>query len=172
MKITRLGLSSDQRVHVATYGAEGLALLGTVLVYKLAVLQFGSEGFEPYTVVRRTISFLQTILLFGLGVALVRFVAIAATKEERVGLLHAVVRPLAVVGIGVVVLCALFPERLSMLFFGDPGHADLTIPIGLLTLGLLLHSVIYSYWRGSMEMGKANVLQVVNLAVVPNAAMW
>lgn len=172
MRITRIGLSSNQRVHVTTYAAEGFVLVGTVLVYKLAVLQFGTEGFEPYTVVRRTISFLQTILLFGLGVALVRFVAIAATREERVGLLHAVVRPLAAVSAGIVLLCAVFQEQSSMLFFGDAAHADLTLPIGLLTVGLLMHSVIYSFWRGSMEMGKANLLQVLNLAIVPNAAMW
>ncbi|MBK9419866.1 MAG: glycosyltransferase [Flavobacteriales bacterium] len=172
MKLNLPNLTRDHRIHIATYGAEGAVLLGTVVVYKLAALHFGNAGFEPYAVVRRTISFLQTVLLFGLGVALVRFVAMAPSKPEQVGLLHAVVRPLTLVSLAVLAICTIAPEGLSKLFFGDASHAALTLPIGLLTVGLLLHSVIYSYWRGSMEMGKANVLQVLNLAVVPNAAMW
>lgn len=172
MKLTLPHISSGHRTHLATYAAEGAVLLGTVLVYKLAALHFGNEGFEPYAVVRRTISFLQTVLLFGLGVALVRFVALSGNKPEQVGLLHAVVKPLSLVGLIVLAICAVSPIALSRLFFGDPSHAELTMPIGLLTVGLLLHSLIYSYWRGSMEMGKANLLQVMNLAVVPNAAMW
>lgn len=168
----RIHISSTQRTHIATYAAEGAVLLGTVVVYKLAALHFGNEGFEPYTVVRRTISFLQTVLLFGLGVALVRFVAISGNRAEQIGLLHAVVKPLCLVWAVLLAAFAIAPALLSRLFFGDASHADLTLPIGLLTVGLLMHAVIYSFWRGTMEMGKANVLQVINLAVVPNVAMW
>ncbi|MBS1548073.1 MAG: glycosyltransferase [Bacteroidetes bacterium] len=168
----RFHFSTAHRTHVATYAAEGAVLLGTVVVYKLAALHFGNEGFEPYAVVRRTISFLQTVLLFGLGVALVRFVALSGDRAEQVGLLHAVVKPISLVGVVLLAACALAPAAFSRLFFGDASHTDLILPVGLLTFGLLMHAVIYSFWRGTMEMGKANVLQVVNLAVVPNVAMW
>ncbi len=158
--------------HLGTYGAELLVLLGTVAVFKLAVLRFGTEGFEPYTVVRRTISFGQTVLLFGLGVALVRFVAMARSVPEQVGLLRTVAKPLGLVCAAVLVLCAAMPDTLSELFFGDRGHGALLPPVGLLTVGLLLHALIYSYWRGQLRMHLANLLQVVNLGVVPCAAMW
>lgn len=164
--------SAGRWAHLGTYGAEVLVLLGTVAVFKLAVLRFGTEGFEPYTVVRRTISFLQTVLLFGLGVALVRFVAMARSVPEQVGLLRTVAKPLGLVCAAVLVLCAALPETLSELFFGDRGHGALLPPVGLLTVGLLLHALIYSYWRGQLYMHQANLLQVVNLGVVPCAAMW
>lgn len=168
----RLLTDRGSRLHLMTYAAEGLVLMGTVLVYKLAVIRFGQEGFEPYTVVRRTISFLQTVLLLGLAVALVRFVALAKDRKAQVALLRMATGPMLLVATVVLALFQVWPGALAGFVFGEAGMAPLARPIGLLTVGLLAHSLIYSFWRGSLEMGKANLLQVLNLAVVPNAAMW
>ena len=45
--------------HATTFMAEGLVLVATVLVYKLAADRLGDQGFESYTIVRRTTSFMQ-----------------------------------------------------------------------------------------------------------------
>ena len=97
--------------HATTFMAEGLVLVATVLVYKLAADRLGDQGFESYTIVRRTTSFMQTIAMCGMAVAIVRYVAMAATKERQVGLLRVAVKRLSLISIGMLVTAALSRRR-------------------------------------------------------------
>lgn len=157
--------------HATTFMAEGLVLVATVLVYKLAADRLGDQGFESYTIVRRTTSFLQTIAMCGMAVAIVRYVAMAATKERQVGLLHVAVKRLSLISLGMVAVSAIIPGPLSGVFFGTSDHASLILPIALLASGLLFHTLAHGYLRGNGMATRSNILQAVNMAVVPNAAM-
>ncbi|MCB0790952.1 MAG: hypothetical protein H6595_12295 [Flavobacteriales bacterium] len=160
------------RDHLFTYLAEGSVLVGIVLVYKLAAWRLPGQGFEEYTVVRRTISFLQMLSLCGMAVGIVRFVAMAPGPRERVRLLRSAMRLLAFVSAGLLVVFASFRPELSGLFFGSPDQTALVMPIAALTVAMVLHTAIYGYWRGAHHMTRANVLQIMNMAVAPNLAMW
>lgn len=158
------------RDHLVTYAAEGTVLVGTVLAYNFAAHELGSAGFEIYAVVRRTVSFVIPLLMFGLAVALIRFGAMAATDEERwcftwnAGLL------VLVVGGLVVAITWTFKSLLGFIVFGDHAHDELVPDMGWMLPGLMMHSVVYGYWRGSHRMLPANVLQAFNLGVVPLVA--
>lgn len=167
-----LSFTPSQRDHVTTFLAEGMVLLATVLVYRLAATELGDGGFERYTVVRRTTSFVQIIALCGLGVGIVRFAAMAPTNENRVGLLKVAVERLGKVSAGLLVIGWLFPAGLSSLFFGSAAYGTLILPVVLLAVGLLFHTLIHGYLRGASRLGTANVLQVASLGVVPVAAMF
>lgn len=160
------GISRDQ---VFTYAAEFLVLLGTVLVYRLAA-NWGESQLDSYVVVRRTISFLQPILLIGSGVALTRFLPRASGKQERRSLYMATLRVSAFFTFPVALLFILFPSYVSGLAFGDDGYRSLMPPVGLMLIGLNLHSTVYAYWRGRLRMGTAGVAQVLALALIPNIA--
>ncbi|HQV39973.1 MAG: hypothetical protein IPO60_01695 [Flavobacteriales bacterium] len=157
--------------HATTFMAEGLVLVATVLVYKLAADRLGDQGFESYTIVRRTTSFMQTIAMCGMAVAIVRYVAMAATKERQVGLLRVAVKRLSLISIGMLVTAAGIPGALSSAFFGTSDHASLILPIALLATGLLFHTLAHGYLRGNGMATRSNILQAVNIAVVPNGAM-
>lgn len=157
--------------HATTFMAEGLVLAATIVVYKLAAVRLGDQGFESYAIVRRTTSFLQTIAMCGMAVAIVRYVAMAATKGRQVGLLRAAVKRLALISLGMLAVCALFPGPLSGLFFGTSAHEPLILPIALLAAGLLFHTLAHGYLRGNGMATRSNILQAVNIALVPNAAM-
>ncbi len=158
------------RDHLVTYAAEGTVLVGTVIAYKLAVDELGSAGFEIYAVVRRTVSFVIPLLMFGLAVALIRFGAMASTDEERwrftwnAGLL------VLLVGVLVLLVTRIFAPLLGFIVFGDHAHDDLVPDMGLMLPGLMMHSVVYGYWRGAQRMVPANALQAFDLGLVPVAA--
>jgi O-antigen/teichoic acid export membrane protein len=157
--------------HLTTFVAEGLVLVATVLVYKLAADRLGDQGFESYTIVRRTTSFLQTIAMCGLAVAIVRYVAMAITKERQVGLLRVALKRLSLISVGMLVIAEVIPAPLSGVFFGSSDHASLILPIALLASGLLFHTLAHGYLRGNGMATRSNLLQAVNLALVPNGAM-
>lgn len=157
--------------HLTTFMAEGLVLVATVLVYKLAAVHLGDQGFETYTIVRRTTSFLQTIAMCGMAVAIVRYVAMAATKERQVGLLRVALKRLSLISLGMMAVAALMPGPLSTAFFGSSDHVSLILPIALLASGLLFHTLAHGYLRGNGMATRSNMLQAVNMAVVPNGAM-
>lgn len=158
------------RDHLVTYVAEGTVLVGTVIAYKLAAHVLGNAGFEIYAVVRRTVSFVIPLLMFGLAVALIRFGAMASTDEDRwrftwnAGLL------VLLVGGLVLLVTRIFAPLVGYVVFGDHVHDDLVPDMGLMLPGLMMHSVVYGYWRGSQRMVPANALQAFDLGLVPVGA--
>src|SRR6185369_5028916 len=102
-------ISRGTRDHVLTFLAEGAVLVATVLVYKLAADRLGTDGFERYTVVRRTVTFLQMMGMCGLAVGLVRSVAMVGTPGRRVGLLRRAARRIGVVSAAVLLVAVLLP---------------------------------------------------------------
>jgi O-antigen/teichoic acid export membrane protein len=153
--------------HLLTYLAEGLVMLGTIAVYKLAAMRFGDEGFNVYAIVRRTTSFILPFAMMGMAVAVVRSVAMCPDAAGRWALARTA--GLLLLGLAVVValLFLLFPAQLAFLIFGDATAAAYALPIGGMVLGQMMHVLLYSYWRGARQMVRANILQAVNLAVVP-----
>jgi len=166
-----LTLTKARWGHVTTFMAEGLVLVATVLVYKLAANRLGDQGFESYNIVRRTTSFLQTIAMCGMAVAIVRYVAMAITKERQVGLLRVALKRLSLIALGMLAVAALIPGPLSSTFFGSRDHASLILPIALLASGLLFHTLAHGYLRGNGMATRSNILQAINIALVPNGAM-
>jgi O-antigen/teichoic acid export membrane protein len=157
------------RDHLFTYGAEFAALIGTVLVYRLAA-SWGESALDQYVIIRRTLSFLQPVLLVGSSVALTRFVASADSQEERTSLLRVAVRISMAGTVMMALLLMLFPNFLSGIIFGSTGYSGILPPVGLMLIGLNLHSTVYAYRRGRLQMGLAGIAQVVGIALLPNLA--
>lgn len=47
----------------------------------------------------------------------------------------------------------------------------MVLPIVLATTGLYLHTIMYAFYRGQLRMSRANFLQIVNIGVIPFAAV-
>jgi O-antigen/teichoic acid export membrane protein len=61
----------------------------------------------------------------------------------------------------------LFSSAFSYLFFGGKQYANLVLPLSILVVGLVLHALVYAYFRGNLAMRRANTLQLINLGLVP-----
>jgi O-antigen/teichoic acid export membrane protein len=161
--------SRDGRDSLLTYAAEGLALVGMVLAYRLAAME-GRTELDQYVVVRRTVSFIYPLLLLGAAVGVTRFVAMRSRPEEQRRYLIAALSWSVPLALAVVVLGLVFASPLSWLVFGSGDQHDLVPPLALMIGSVALYGLSYSFLRGQGHLVAANTVQVLALAGAPCAA--
>lgn len=154
------------RDHVLTYLGEGLVLLGTLVVYRLAA-DAGREELDLYVVVRRTVSFAFPFILLGSAVGITRYVAMRRGEQEQRRYLAATlgwVLPLALLTFAAGLL---WPEPLAWVVFGSGGQAHLMPPLALMVASVSVYGLGYAYLRGCGRLFAANTAQVLALAGAP-----
>lgn len=173
------GIGANLNSYLREYGgtfATGFAVLACQLMtYKLAAHFLGKTGFAEYALARRTISLLYPVVLLGLGVGLPRYVAMAAGRGDQKSAGQYLGATLWCVGLSALVCLAILnvvPGGLAYLFFGSREYAFLLFPMSLVAAGTALHTVGYSYFRGTLNMRAANLLQLVNLGLAPLAVFF
>ena len=155
--------------YIVTFFVEFLVLLLGFLVFRMASEKLAGVGFSEFTLARRNISFLQPLLMLGLGVAVPRYMSI---NKERDSYLPSAL--MVMMGIGILFLLGLVSSRnvISILFFGNTEYNFLIFPLALLLVTYGFHSVIYGYLRGKGELYLANVFQLINIGIVPVLTMF
>ncbi|MBV6404930.1 MAG: lipopolysaccharide biosynthesis protein [Flavobacteriales bacterium] len=157
------------RDHVLTYLGEGLVLVGTLVVYRLAA-DAGRDELDLYVVVRRTVSFAFPFILLGSAVGITRYVAMRGGVQEQRRYLAASlgwVLPLALLTF---VVGLLWPVPLAWVVFGSGDQAHLVAPLALMVASVSVYGLGYAYLRGRGKMLAANAAQVLALAGSPWAA--
>lgn len=157
-----------RNLYLQTYLVEFVVFISALLCFRFAYIIFGNEGFGIYSLFRRTIGLLSPFLMLGLQIALTRFIAQTILKDEKAQIHTYFIATLILCLSAFVlffVIIVLFSDWFGWLFFGDIRYSFLVSPLALVMLGVLIHSVAYSYFRGLMEMKKANFLQFLNLGV-------
>ncbi len=163
--------SRDGRDSLLTYVAEGLAMVGMVLAYRLAAME-GRHDLDLYVVVRRSVSFMFPLLLLGAMVGITRFVAMKSRPEERRRFLIASLYWVIPLCGAVFLIGVLFPEEISWVVFGSGSEKDLVPPLALMIASIALYGLGYSFLRGQRQLVPANSIQVLALAVVPCLAFF
>ncbi len=162
-----------KRDYQITFLTEFLVLLSQIVVFKLAASFLANQGFGEYALTRRTISFATPVLLLGMGIGLTRYLAFAtadSTKSENSYpyFVCAFLIVTTAVSLFLVALNLFAPEG-AYLFFGNKGYQFLILPLSLSILGICFHTLAYSYFRGHLSMLPANLLQFINLGIIPLA---
>jgi O-antigen/teichoic acid export membrane protein len=161
------------KTYRSTFVTEFSVTLSLLITYKLAAHSLGPEGFSEYAVARRTISLIFPALLLGLPLALSRYIASTTSDESRRIRFYGAA--LWCVGTSLALCCAIilsFPDLFAYLFFGSSVYASLAWPVTLTLVGLTVHSTVYSYYRGTLDLTYANTLQFINFAIVPLLAFY
>jgi O-antigen/teichoic acid export membrane protein len=169
-----LGLAEDVLKQGPEYASTFLTqfadLACQILAYKLAAYYLGKQGFSEYAVARRAISTIYPVCLLGLGVALPRYIALSA-HDHQAGVRNRFFgASLWSVGFAVLLIALLMnmmASKFSFLIYGRSSYSSLVFPITLFIAGLALHGLVYGYFRGHLQMNRANLLQIVNSGVVP-----
>lgn len=157
--------------YLFTFATEFTVLLAGVLVYKFAAGILGETGFSEYALSRRTMSFIHPVLILGLGVGIPRYLAFNTSNKERSGSYFiSGLLILFIVTAFVLLLLNLFSQQFAYLMFGFEKYHYLIAPISVMLGGMVLHSACYSYFRGKMMMKPANLMQLLNIGIVPMAA--
>jgi O-antigen/teichoic acid export membrane protein len=152
-----------------------LGVMGaTVLIYRLAQSQFGTQGFSELSFVRRIIASLVPVMTIGMGVGVPREVA-RVTGTERDERKYEVLRNSLLVTFLLLAVFFLvimvFSGFLTGLFFGDRKFQYLLYPMAVCLQGVIFNGLAYSYFRGLDRFGITNCLQMVNLVILPIAVM-
>lgn len=158
------------RNYILTYITEFAVLISGILVYKLAAGSFGKDGFNEYSICRRTLSFIQPLLILGFGVGLPRYIAIAAANnlsKKISSYFYSAFLILALIMLFVSLAFMIFDHSLAFLFFGNESYYVLISPLLVMLCGMVFHSLCYSFFRGEMRMNSANIMQLLNLGLVP-----
>jgi len=121
-------------------------------------------SFSEYTLSRRNISFLQPLLMIGLGVAVPRYVSIYPKRDS---FLPASLILMAIVSFLFLIGMTLGSHFFSMLFFGDLRYQTYILPLCLLLIGYGFHAILYGYLRGKKEVYFSNLIQLLNIGFLP-----
>jgi O-antigen/teichoic acid export membrane protein len=139
------------------------------MVFRLAYTNLEEVGFSEYTLIRRSISFLQPLLMIGLGVAIPRYVSLEPGRSSLLpsGLIW--------MSLSILVICSsLWLGRFyaSYLFFGSENYHRYILPIAVMLSLYGLHAVIYGFLRGMFKVFQANFVQLVNVGIIPTVSVY
>ena len=153
-----------------TLATEFSVLVSQIITYKLAAHFLGQQGFSEYAVVRRAVSLISPLPLLGMAVGLPRYIAHSKGAGEHRAAERYYGATLRCVGFAIVLtllLLNLLKSDFAFLIFGDRTYSKLVLPLSVLVAGASLHAMVYSYFRGHLSMGRANLLQFTNLGLLP-----
>jgi len=154
---------------ILTFFTQIFVLISTLLIYRFAKNHFGEIGFTTYSLTRRNVAFLLPAFSMGLGVALPKYIAFSIgenTKKENIFFVSGLII-VSIVILLLVIITFLTKDKLAFLLYGNVRYSYFIFPIFISISGTLYHFIAYSYFRGRLEMVQANLLQFINLGIIP-----
>jgi O-antigen/teichoic acid export membrane protein len=145
-------------------------MLGTFFLYGLISRVFSAKGVGEYTLIRRALYFLQPVTMLGLTVAVPKYLPMQSDKHERAQIACVGFAIVMAFSITFAIITVYKQDFFAVLIFGDPHTQKLVLSFAALALAIGFHSYVFSYFRGTLEMKSANVLDLMNSAVLPLVA--
>jgi O-antigen/teichoic acid export membrane protein len=137
----------------------------------LAVIsrRFGTVDLGLYTLERRSMAFLQPLILLGLGVATPRFIARSLGRGSGNDVAYAWVGSVLVAAFaaGLSVVLFLFPGPTAAVVFGDSHQTGLARALAGFAFVTALFQIVYSVFRGYLRMTRANLLELLVVGALP-----
>jgi O-antigen/teichoic acid export membrane protein len=159
-----LNFISKYKHYLITFGIEFLILLLGFIIFRVANERMSEIGFSEYTLSRRNISFLQPLLMIGLGVAVPRYVSI---HPERNSFLPASLFLMGLISCFFLLVLSLGAPFFAYLFFGNFQYSSFIFPMTILLIGYGFHGILYGFLRGKKEIYFSNIMQLINIGILP-----
>ena len=143
-------------------------ILGIVLLNGIIARQYGIDSLGEYLLLRRIISALIPLALFGIAIGIPRNMGIA--KDDPVTQAQIVTGGLqlfAWFGVPIILLCSFFFILFPSLIGSTTDSENSVVSLVVLAGALALHQIAFAYFRGQSRLGWANLLQVVNVGIIP-----
>jgi len=162
---------------VQNFGLAGMTSLLTsiaaMIVISLIGRRMGPVLLGEYLLVRRMASWMQAVVVLPSGIALPRYVAASVNEGPSTRQEYFVTALVIGCGLAILLMIALLVWRgsASRLMFGNSSLGCLTLPLGLLLLGLAAQSAAFGFYQGILSMSRACLLQLFNLAIFPVAVV-
>ena len=154
---------------IFTFFTQFIILVSSILSFKLANIHFGKIGFSEFSLIKRNLAYIYTMVFFGMGITLPRFISIEigkkSGKENEIFIMSVFFLSIIMLLVGIISI--FFKKELSNVLFGNTSYSYFIFPMYFSLIGLIMHGLLYSYYRGKMFFQRANVLQLINIGVFP-----
>jgi O-antigen/teichoic acid export membrane protein len=131
------------------------------------------QAVAEYLLLRRVSSWILSGALLGIGVALPRYVAHAVNRPALQRTYFSVALSLASAATALIALVIDFNSpAFARLLFGDAAFKTLIVPLSILLIANAFHAAVFGFYRGRLEMERANSLQFLNFAIFPLASVF
>jgi len=151
----------------------GLMIAG-MLTFRIASQNFGELGLSQYAVMRRAVAFIHPFLAIGLAVSLSRKVAARRFDSPHINRTSYLLGATVLVCASMLTLLLplfLLPSWAAYAIFGRADYYKHAIALVPTMAGMGFHVVCYAQFRGTHSIRLANLVQIMNLAIVPLVAM-
>ena len=150
----------------------GAVLITGLVVVSLMGKLMGAIALGEYLLLRRVYQWLQSLSLLGTNNALPRYVAMNDDNPpERDRYLLGSMLFAAVMTIVFCVPLYFGRESFGRWFFGKSDLGPLVTALAVFLAGGSAHAIVYGFYRGQLNMKRANMLQILNLVLVPLVAV-
>lgn len=165
-KVKNILKSKDVFNYIATFGAEFIIMTIGVLMFKLISLKFEDIGFSEYNINKRLIGFLIPLLMVGMGVSLPKFLP-TFNKKKQLEVYYTALITISSAFIIILIFNHLFNDTFSKLIYGDKKHNTMLFTVLIHVFSLLIHSIVYNYFRSKFKFKIASSIQLLNLGILP-----
>jgi O-antigen/teichoic acid export membrane protein len=154
---------------LSTTAVQALTALLNVIGLAIISRRLGEADLGLYTLERRSVALLVPIFILGVNVAAPRYIALALGRRSGEDRSYAFTASLLVAGAAalIAVTIAAFPRPAAALFFGDAEAVALSYALAGLALVTAPYVIMYSLFRGYMNIGRANALELSVVGLVP-----
>ncbi|KHD89995.1 MAG: hypothetical protein OM95_00250 [Bdellovibrio sp. ArHS] len=154
-----------------TFISEIVILVSFFLFYRLVSEQFSKEVVGIYSLLRRALAIFFPLAMVGLAEGLGKYVAMAKTPDESKKIISSSALILAAVLAIVFFVFQVNLEASAKVIFGDKEFSQYVLPFLVLLVGTCIHTFFYSCLRGSLNIKLANLLQLLNIGLLPIVVM-
>ncbi len=152
-----------------TFLTQVIVLIAGLYTYRLARVKFSDIIFADYALIKRNTSFLFSFFFFGFSVAIPRYVSIFRKESEGSEGSVLIFSTIFILSISVLIFLTglSLKGEIAYLLFGSRKYSHYILPFLLMLTGMLFHSLPYSFFRGRVQMVNANLLQLLDYALIP-----
>jgi O-antigen/teichoic acid export membrane protein len=151
--------------------AEIGASLSMFLTFRLASEFWGVSGFAEWIMARRLMAVIVPVITMGMDVGLTR--AIASSRENLAQpYLLAACLVVGVMAAVTAVATVPFAQEISQIVFGNTTHADLVVPVFIMSAAYAFYVLLYGLLRGRFQIMEANLAHICAYGVLPLLAIF
>jgi O-antigen/teichoic acid export membrane protein len=154
----------------ATLFAQIAVAAGTLLLLRLLARESGTDGFAAYALLRQAVTLLIPVVTVGLVAGLPRCIALAHATAGAPPAHSYLVAAAGICAVAVAVsagFALLAPAVTAGVLFGGSDATSLVGPFIALLCAMAAFHLAYGYYRGQLQIGRCNALQVLGLGVLP-----
>lgn len=159
--------------YIITFLSYGISLIITIFTYYYISKYCGTLEFEKYTLSKRVVSVSSVLLMGGTLVALPRFTALLSNKSSVFLTANLIASLLIVIFFTLIFIILIFgyTDYFGKLFWNTTDFNYLLHIIALSVFSGAINSIIFSFLRGLMLIGSANMFTIINV-LIPSVGLF